>query len=104
MNNAAQKIEEIFRQKDGRGKITEEERLLFKRYDPIERKKFDASILLLNGDSDETISLKGNQDYYVHLSEHEYRNNVELRIYPSINHQFTDNMFSDLLTWLQNIY
>ncbi|MFS0824711.1 dienelactone hydrolase family protein [Bacillus sp. 1P02SD] len=92
--------EKIFRQKDGRQKVTKDEELVFVKYDPIGRNNGEGPVLLLNGDSDETIPLEGNKDYYYFLTEQERKNNVEFRVYPNINHQFTDEMFKDFLTWL----
>jgi uncharacterized protein len=94
--------ERLFRNRDNRGDISEEQKNILKKYDPIERVNCGSSVLLIHGDSDEIIPIEGQKDYYRYLKEIEKRSNIDFYVYKNVNHQFTSEMISDLITWLLN--
>jgi uncharacterized protein len=95
--------ERLFRNRDNRGDISVEQEKILMEYDPIERVNCGSSVLLIHGDSDEIIPIEGQKDYYRHLKEIEKRSNVDFNVHKNVNHQFTLEMISDLLTWLNNL-
>ena len=95
--------ERLFREASKRPPLPFEEEVIMNRYNPIERKSCDAPVLLMHGDSDKTISIKGQEDYFKYLTETENRNNVTFLIYKNVNHQFSEEMVNDFLVWLRKI-
>ncbi|MCU9614828.1 dienelactone hydrolase family protein [Caldibacillus lycopersici] len=93
--------EKLFRKQDGRPELSLEEEIMLKKYDPIGKQVATGSIFILHGDSDRIIPIEGNQDYYRYLTEIEGKTNIDFRVYPNVNHQFTDEMFADVLHWLE---
>ncbi|MFX3673573.1 MAG: alpha/beta hydrolase family protein [Paenisporosarcina sp.] len=94
--------EMLFRENDNRTSLPFEEELVMKQYNPVEKTNCDSPVLLMHGDSDKTISIKGQEDYYQFLTEIENRENVNFLIYKNNNHQFSSEMVKDLLDWLVN--
>lgn len=92
--------ERLFREVSNRPSLPFEEEVIMNKYNPIERKSCDAPVLLMHGDSDKTISIKGQEDYFKYLTETENRNNVTFLIYKNINHQFSEDMVNDLVEWI----
>jgi dienelactone hydrolase len=92
--------ENLFRKMQHREELSIEEEQLFKKYDPVGRKNGSAPVLLLHGDSDQTIPIDGQKEYYKYLTEVEDRNTADLYIYKGINHEFTMDMIKDVITWL----
>ena len=70
---------------------------------PIGQKNCDSPVLLIHGDSDKTVPLDGQKDYFNYLTENEGRKEVELLIYKGVDHQFTSDMLQDLIIWLNGI-
>ena len=95
--------EKLFREKDHRNALPIEEEQVMKKYNPIGRTTCNAPVLLMHGDSDAIISIKGQQDYYQNLIENEGRDNVTFLIFENNNHQFSSEMVKDLLEWLDEI-
>ena len=92
--------ERLFRKMDNRPDIPFEEEQMLRKYNPVERKNCHSPVLLMHGDSDQTVPLDGQKDYFKHLTEVEGRNDVNLMIYQNINHQVTPEMIKDLMFWL----
>ncbi|SNZ15905.1 hypothetical protein SAMN05421503_2791 [Terribacillus aidingensis] len=88
--------EELFRQKDGRGTLTEEEKERVKAYDPVERKYSEAPVLLMHGDKDTIIHVEGQHAYAAHCNSPL----VAFDIYKDVNHQFTADMVEGMKSWL----
>jgi dienelactone hydrolase len=95
--------EKLFRKMDNRPDIPVEEEQLLNKYNPVRRKNCDSPVLLMHGDSDRTVPVDGQKDYFNHLTEVEGRNNVDLLIYENINHQFSLEMLKDLMVWLNKL-
>ncbi|QXE03337.1 alpha/beta fold hydrolase [Terribacillus sp. DMT04] len=89
-------LEELFRQEDGRGALTEEEIERLKDYDPVERKYSGAPVLLMHGDKDTIINVEGQYAYAAHCNS----SKVIFEIYKDVNHQFTADMVEGLKSWL----
>ena len=92
--------EKIFRERDNRTSLPFKEQQRMMKYNPVEKTKSNSPILLMHGDLDTTVSIKGQEDYYHTLTETEGRENVEFCVYENNNHQFTFEMMKDLLEWL----
>ena len=92
--------EKLFREESNRPPLTSPEEMTMNKYDPINRKNCDAPVLLMHGDSDKIISIKGQEDYFNYLTEDENRNNVTLLVYKNVNHQFSEDMVNDLIEWI----
>ncbi|MFS1514302.1 alpha/beta hydrolase family protein [Chengkuizengella sp. SCS-71B] len=71
-----------------------------KRYDPIQFENCFAPVLLMHGDSDTTVSINGQKDYYLYLTENRKREDVNFLIYQNTNHIISPEMVKDLLDWL----
>jgi predicted esterase len=92
--------ERLFRKMDNRPDIPFEEEQMLRKYDPVEQENCHSPILLMHGDSDQTIPLDGQMDYFKQLTEVEGRNDIDLLIYENINHQVSSEMIKDLMVWL----
>ncbi|PUB11428.1 prolyl oligopeptidase family protein [Paenisporosarcina sp. OV554] len=92
--------ERQFRKMDNRPEIPVEEEHMSRKYNPVERKNCNSPVLLMHGDSDQTVPVEGQKDYFNHLIEVEGRKDVDLLIYEDINHQISLEMLKDLMVWL----
>jgi predicted esterase len=92
--------ERLFRKMDNRPDIPLEEEKMLNKYNPVRRKNCDSPVLLMHGDSDRTVPVDGQKDYFKYLTEVEGRNDVDLLIYENINHQVSSEMLKDLMVWL----
>jgi dienelactone hydrolase len=92
--------EKLFREKDNRNSLPFEEEQVMKMYNPIGKTTCTSPVLLMHGDSDAIISIKGQEDYYQYLIGNEGRDNVTFKIYENNNHQLSSEMVKDLLKWL----
>ena len=92
--------EKLFRKMDNRPDIPPEVEKMLNKYNPVRRKNCDSPVLLMHGDSDRTVPVDGQKDYFKHLTEEEGRNDVDLLIYENINHQVSSEMIKDLMVWL----
>ncbi|MFP7478321.1 alpha/beta hydrolase [Terribacillus saccharophilus] len=88
--------DEFFRRTDGRGELSGEERAKIELYDPIRYTYSGKPVLLMHGDSDQTIDSYGQFVYYAHCSSPE----VTFDIYNEVDHQFTEDMVNGLKSWL----
>lgn len=88
--------EEFFRRSDGRGELSGKQRVLLEMYDPIRYIHSGNPVLLMHGDSDQTIDISGQYAYYAHCSS----TDVTFDIYNEVNHQFTEDMVDGLKSWL----
>jgi uncharacterized protein len=95
--------EQLFRRNDKRGAISIEEEKILKMYDPVGKDICEASILLIHGKLDTTVSIEGKKHYYSFLTDQKNRNNVDYLVYENVNHQFTTAMLSDLVSWLKKL-
>jgi alpha-beta hydrolase superfamily lysophospholipase len=96
--------ERLFRKMDNRPDIPFEEEQMLRKYNPVERKNCHSPVLLMHGDSDQTVPVGGQKDYFKHLTEVEGRKDVDLLIYQNINHQVTPEMIKDLMVWLSQFH
>jgi uncharacterized protein len=96
--------EKLFREKDGRGEIPLKEVNKLKQYDPVTRMNATSPVLLIHGDADEIISIKGQKNYYRYLTEREKRKNVDFKIHKDVNHAFTTEMVGNLIGWLDKTF
>ena len=92
--------ERQFRKMDNRPEIPVEEEHMLRKYNPVERKNCNSPVLLMHGDSDQTVPVEGQKEYFKHLTEVEGRKDVDLLIYEDINHQISLKMLKDLMVWL----
>ncbi|NDI35044.1 alpha/beta hydrolase family protein [Chengkuizengella sediminis] len=92
--------EQIFRKQVERPELSTVEYNLLKRYDPVQFENCSAPVLLMHGDSDTTVSIDGQKDYYLYLTEIKKREDVDLFIYENTNHVITLSMVKDLIKWL----
>lgn len=88
--------EEFFRNADGRDELSGQERAVLETYDPISYTYSGKPVLLMHGDSDQTLDMSGQYAYYAHCSSL----NVTFDIYNEVNHQFTEDMVNGLKSWL----
>ena len=95
--------ERLFREVSNRPPLPYVEEVIMNKYNPIERENCDAPVLLMHGDSDKTISIKGQEDYFKYLTETENRKNVTFLTYKNVNHQFSEDMVIDFLLWLRKL-
>lgn len=92
--------ERLFRKMDNRPNLPVEEEELLKKYNPVGRTNSNSPVLLMHGDSDKTVPVEGQKDYFNYLTEVECRKDVDLLIYKDINHQISPEMLKDLMVWL----
>ncbi|MET1013577.1 MAG: prolyl oligopeptidase family serine peptidase, partial [Paenisporosarcina sp.] len=78
-----------------------EEEQLMNTYNPVGKTNCESPVLLMHGDSDTTVSIRGQEDYFHYLTETGGRDNVTLIIYENNNHIFSSEMVKDLLEWLR---
>ena len=93
--------ERIFREMDNRPDTPLKLEMILRKFDPVGQKNCDSPVLLIHGDSDKTVPINGQKDYFNYLTENEGRLDVELLIYKGVNHQFTSDMLQDLIGWLK---
>ena len=92
--------ERLFRKIDNRPNLPVEEEEVLKKYNPVERTNSNSPVLLMHGDSDKTVPVEGQKDYFNYLTEVEGKKDVDLLIYEDINHQISPEMLKDLMVWL----
>lgn len=92
--------EKLFRKMDGRPSIGFEEEQMLKIIDPFRKTECQTPILLMHGDSDKTIPIEGQEDYFRFLTKVEDRGNVEFKVYKDIDHQFSSEMLNEAISWL----
>ncbi|PAF36382.1 hypothetical protein CHH58_13315 [Terribacillus saccharophilus] len=88
--------DEFFRRSDGRDELSGKQRVLLETYDPIRYLHSRKPVLLMHGDSDQTIDISGQYAYYAHCSSPD----VTFDIYNEVDHQFTEDMVDGLKFWL----
>ena len=91
--------EQLFRQESNRDPLTDEEEDTLKLYDPISYFHGDGVVLLLHGEQDQTVSIKGQEDYYAYLTQK--RKKAQMKRYKHVGHEFTTFMQMDFLNWLE---
>lgn len=95
--------ENIFRQDSGRRPLSDSLNI-FVQYDPRQKEvKYDNPILLMHGELDSIVSIKGQEDYFAYLNSKGY-SDIQFNTYPTINHTISTEMVDDLLKWLQKTY
>ena len=95
--------ERLFRKMDNRPNLTVEEEVVLKKYNPVGRTNSNSPVLLMHGDSDQSVPVEGQMDYFNHLTAVKGRKNVDLLIYEDINHQISPEMLKDLMEWLNKL-
>lgn len=93
--------EELFRTKDNRPALSREERIRFNFYDPIGKQGGVSPVLLMHGELDAIVSIKGQEDYAHYLSEKCKAANLSFHKYKNINHTISEEMRADLEQWLK---
>ncbi|SFG83678.1 hypothetical protein [Sporolactobacillus nakayamae] len=74
---------------------------VFYRYDPRYQSIINAAPqLLMYGDHDQIVSIDGEKDYYKYMNG-QPDSEIDLEVYEHVNHEFTDQMYDDLRTWLK---
>lgn len=91
--------ERLFRQASNRAPLTNKEETELKMYDPMNHFHGDGEILLLHGEQDHIVSIKGQEDYYAYLRDHGKK--AQMKRYKDVDHEFTTFMQIDFLNWLQ---
>ena len=91
--------ERLFRLAAKRNPLTIEEEGMLKKYDPTSHAHGNGEILLLHGEKDHVVSIKGQEAYYAYLTKSEKK--VKMKRYKNVAHEFTALMESDLLSWLE---
>ncbi len=92
--------ENLFREQDQRSELTSSEKDYLDHYDPILKGCGDGATLLIHGANDQTVSMRGQKDYYDHLIHTRGKINSKLIIFENVNHEFTPTMEEELLHWL----
>lgn len=93
--------EEIFREQDGRPVLSIEEIHRLNAYDPRHKDKPIAPVLLMHGERDSIVSIKGQEDYYAYLREGSSERDVTFLKYENVDHAISEDMTSDLIRWLE---
>lgn len=88
--------DEFFRKADGRGELSGKEKSIMEVYDPIRYTYSGKPVLLMHGDSDQTLDTSGQYAYYAHCSSPD----ITFDIYNEVDHQFTQDMVDGLKSWL----
>ena len=91
----------IFREADNRPLLATEEINQLNFYDPMRKQQPSSSVLLMHGEQDSVVSIKGQEDYYTYLSRELSAPDVIFRKYKGINHTFSEEMNEDLIQWLE---
>lgn len=93
--------ERIFREADNRPPLATEEIDQMNFYDPIRKPGHSSPALLMHGEQDSVVSIRGQIDYYTYLSRELSAPDVIFRKYKGINHLFSEEMNEDLIQWLE---
>lgn len=88
---------------DNRGNLSIKEEQSLKEYDPVEQTNCESPLLIMHGDSDNIISINGQNNYYHYLLTNKKRKNINFKIYEGINHEFNLEMTNDFIDWLNEI-
>lgn len=90
--------ENIFRQDSNRELLSESN--IFVQYDPRQKEvNYDTPIILMHGELDSIVSIKGQEDYFAYLTGKGY-SEIQFNTYPTINHTISSEMVDDLMKWL----
>ncbi|EIM08431.1 phospholipase/carboxylesterase [Planococcus antarcticus DSM 14505] len=93
--------EKIFRESDNRPQLSFEEIRTLTSYDPICKNKGVSPILLMHGEQDAVVSIKGQEDYYAYLTKESPTSDIAFLKYKDINHTISEEMTKDLIRWLE---
>ena len=93
--------EEIFRKNGNRSALSFEEKEVFHSYNPIGKTRGSSPVLLMHGEQDKTVSIKGQEDYYKYLNKECVRTNAVFLKYKDIDHTTSEEMTADLISWLK---
>jgi predicted esterase len=97
--------ETIFRERDSRPSLNEEEIKKFKFYDPINKKIISKSpILLLHGEKDLVVPIEGQNDFYKHLLKANENVSINFQLFKDVNHTITNTMVGNMINWLKEFY
>ena len=91
--------ENIFREMDGRPRLSDEEVDTFHAYDPKGKHVSSSPVLLMHGEQDKVVSIEGQKDYADFLLQQ--HKDVQFYTYPDVNHTFSQEMLADLIEWLE---
>lgn len=94
----------IFREDDNRPPLPTEEIGQMNFYDPIRKRQPSSPVLLMHGEQDSVVSIKGQEDYYTYLSQELPAPDVIFQKYKGINHTFSEEMNESLIHWLEERY
>ncbi|MDJ0333349.1 prolyl oligopeptidase family serine peptidase [Planococcus sp. S3-L1] len=87
----------IFREIDSRPPLSSEEIEKLISYDPMTKTKAFSPMLLMHGEEDTVVSIKGQEDYYAYLSGGTEATDIKFLKYESINHTISEEMTEDLI-------
>ncbi|MFC0190112.1 alpha/beta hydrolase family protein [Fictibacillus aquaticus] len=91
--------ETIFRDRDGRHPLSDDELALFKSYDPKYCSRDEvAPVLFLHGLEDGVVPIAGQEDFYSHSPR---KDSVLFLKYEGINHSISEDMAKDILDWFK---
>lgn len=93
--------ERIFRERDNRPTLSYREIDTLTYYDPISKNRGVAPILLMHGEKDEIVSIKGQEDYFETITKKYGETNLVFQKYSEINHVVSEEMEVQLFKWLQ---
>lgn len=91
----------IFREIDSRPPLSSEEIEKLISYDPMTKTKAFSPMLLMHGEEDTVVSIKGQENYYACLTGRTEANGIEFLKYEHINHTVSKEMTEDLIRWLK---
>lgn len=91
--------ERIFRLATNQPPLPIEEEAMLKKYDPLSHAHGNGEVLLLHGEKDHVISIKGQEAYLAYLRNSNKK--VKMKRYKNVAHEFTSTMESDFLSWLE---
>lgn len=93
--------EKIFRENDNRPEISPKEVRKLIAYDPVRATKGNSSILLMHGEEDSVVSIKGQEDYIAYSVAESIPSDITFKKYKNINHSFSEDMKEDMMQWLE---
>lgn len=91
--------ERLFRLAEKRNSLSVEEEAMLNKYDPLRHAHGEGEVLLLHGEMDQVISIKGQEAYFAYLKNSNKK--VKMKRYKNVAHEFTSIMESDFLSWLE---
>lgn len=91
----------IFRQYDNRSTPTTVTPQQLSEYDPIKEEAPTSPMLLVHGEKDRIVSIKGQENYFNHFKPKTENDILTFMRYKDIDHTVSSKMMADILQWLR---